>query len=310
MKSNLKLMGVLLSSFLAACGDDNNNEDNNNDGDKSSPISNAKKLLVSVSISSQASAMAAGRPEVWTFRYDDRNRLVADNAWGDGNKIEYQDAFPSLRTRGENPPLPSTIAFIRYLYGEGDLNGVPTKYYQKQLLGSNGDLLGTADERFYLDANGRVISSGLAPNENAGSVSGEEFKPWPWSYTYDERGNLLRQDDGNSVHEFTYDDKKGKMSETTSPLWLFKDEVANFSRSSLNYILSQPNNLLSYIHTQRDSKNVFQMRTEETYSYTYDADGYPIQALVTYSVLTQENGTPTTYQYQQTYTYMPAHSLE
>jgi len=317
---NLKLrllLGLSLGFSLASCGSNDDSEGGNGGDDSGPPVVPVKKLLVGVSVSARTISIETGLPETWTFQYDGKNRLIADNAWGAENKIEYQgdDSFPDLRSCGENPSGVGArpTAFIRYSRGEGDFNGVSTKYYQKTILGNDGNPAGnTANEYFYLDSDGRVIASGL--------FFDEKFQPSSWSYAYDNHGNLLKMEfvtsSGSDIYEFTYDlydaNRKGKTSEVASPLWLFGDDpwrAGEHSQSGhlpnsfrLRHALTQPNNLLSYTHTHQGSSY---WRTEETYDYTYDKDGYPAQALVTYSFT--EGGISHTYQYQQTYTYAPAH---
>ncbi|MCL2307730.1 MAG: hypothetical protein FWC38_05830 [Proteobacteria bacterium] len=179
MKRNL-FACLLLSLFLTACGGDG--------GSGSTPPvtpeppgggDGTQKLLVRV--------VTEGGGER-TFRYDDKNRLIADSGLGEGGKIEYEgdDARPSLVTNGVLPYIP----YYRYQYGEDDLLGEPMKYYQTQSLNQNGNPYGAefSFSRHYLNADDREIAYGYY------DASSNQFSPsrLPSDYSYDGRGNVLK----------------------------------------------------------------------------------------------------------------------
>jgi hypothetical protein len=281
MKAKLTLfLCAVFALLLAACGGGGGG----GSSDSGTPGS-GKKLLVAANY---GAAISGGR----IFTYDDQNRLISDNAFGEGNSFVYQgdSIYPTSFRYGQG----MTIGFALYTYGTANLNGAPTKYYQTQLLNNSGNpIAANIYDRYYLNADDRIIANGRIANGN--------YTSYDIPYTYDARGNLLKyvMTTGNAeyVYEFTYDDKKGKTSGAESPLWLFGTNEGE-------YTLRNPNNQLTYSMVGRSNGTVF-VSMKEAYSYTYDSDGYPIAADVrqeSYNTVTGE----LTMSYRQTYQYAKA----
>jgi YD repeat-containing protein len=280
---------LLLSLFLTACGGGGGDSDNGGGGDSVS----GKKLLSKISVEGEG-----GR----SFRYDNQNRLIADSALGEGSKIEYQgdDIHPSLVTGDFCQTCQERAAYAQYQYGTDELNGIPTKYYQAQLLDQNKEPISNRSSlRYYLNLDDRIIAIGSS------GIS--------YTYTYDDRGNLLKKvltsgGGGLGITETTlecaYGDKKSPASEMATPLWWFGDLNASGD------FLYSPNNPLSCTDTSVRMfggivVQVFYVATR-TYSYTYDQDGYLTAADVTRAITDDEDGEWTT-NYRRTFEYIPAH---
>ncbi|MCL2871478.1 MAG: hypothetical protein FWF41_00580 [Betaproteobacteria bacterium] len=320
MKVKISLfLCLLLGLFLAACG---------GGGGGSASV---KKLL------SRVATEGTGER---TFLYDSKNRLIADSALGEGNKIEYQGngTRPSLVTNGTPYPTKEVydasgnsvlipIVYVQYQYGSDNLDGATTSYSQIQSL--NQDKTPIAPGifyRYFLNSSDRVIAYG-----DYGAVAGS-FYPSGFSLTptYDKRGNLLKKTRsiilmGTIINtwEYTYDDKKSPASGMTMPVWWFDDgahdsfatdRIPGNCGSTLGFIgtalssddaLADPNNPLSCVSTRRFRDAVLSRETE-TYSYTYDGDGYPTAVDVTRTVLDNEGNEKTT-KYRKTFEYISAH---
>ncbi|MDR0251515.1 MAG: hypothetical protein LBI35_09480 [Burkholderiales bacterium] len=280
---------LLLSLFLTACGG-GGDSGNGGGGDGGGSVSEKKLLVREVTVGSGER----------TFQYDNQNRLVQQNS---GTKIEYQDddTRPSL--------IPSEQGYIQYQYGEDDLlNGVLTKYYQTQRVDQDKNPIDPSDSsfsRYYLDSNNREIASGVY-DASSGSFILYSFP----SFTYDDHGNLLkiimRRLTGNhgpsviTVTEYTYDDEKSPMSGMATPPWWFT-RVGSDTGIVYDHALTSSNNPLSRISTS-DNGSVY----SETYSYTYDKDGYPTEVDVT-ATSRDNQGVEQTTTYRKTFEYIPTH---
>jgi hypothetical protein len=279
---------LLLSLFLAACGGDGSNggtlpvvpePPGGGDG-------GTKKLLVRV--------VTEGFGER-TFQYDDRNRFTG---------IEYQgdDPRPYLIPDGQGE-------YMQYQYGEDDLlNGVLTKYYQTQAVDQDKNPLDPHYfyfPRYYLDPNNRQIASGLY-NASSGSFTSYTHP----SFTYDDHGNLVKivmaRLTGNhgplvvTVREYNYDENKSPMSGTAVPPWSFMI-IGSSTGIIYDHLLSSANNPLSMIAISDNGSSY-----SETYSYTYDKDGYPTAVEVTETSY-DSHGAEQTTKYRKTFEYIPAH---
>jgi hypothetical protein len=247
-KTNV-LLCILLSFFLAACGGGGGGGGNNDNpgGDPS-----ARKLL---------SKIIKDGKEIASYRYDSFNRVTSrteDNGVMPRSvqTVEYDgnDFRPSLvRNEGAAAMYPYT----KYSYGEAPYRGANTKYYQTQDLDNNRNPVfqGYA-VRHYLNSVDRVFAVGVP---GAG-----EFVEL---YSYDNRGNLTKitvaqEGWGNDeTWEFTYDDKKGAISETATPFWWWSGTMG-------------PNNPTSVTYTGR-AVGVVVSKAHRTFTYIYDSDGYP-----------------------------------
>ncbi|MDR2710438.1 MAG: hypothetical protein LBB65_03750 [Burkholderiales bacterium] len=303
MRKNLFIC-LFLSLLLAGCGGSGSGSGGDSGG--SGGGYEAKKLLSRIVIEG-----TAGSGER-TFQYDDRNRLIADSYLGDGNKIEYQDddSRPSLVTLGTPYPIATQcydldILFVysQYRYGENDLSGVPTKYYQKQSLDQNKNpLCPTWSDTWslpqYLNSNDRVIDpSSVYPN------------------IYDDKGNLLETKMFLSgghfsrpfvyVWKYTYDDKKNPASAMASPQWWFVNSIVDADYSG-QFLINTNNPLSLTVTAQANDGTVLDSYSASTiFHYTYDQDGYPTAVDVT--TTTHDQGVEQTSAYRETFEYIPAH---
>lgn len=317
MKAKRSLLICVLSSLLlVACGGDGGGGGSSSGGGGGGSGGGnivAKKLLSRV--------VTEGVGER-TFQYDNQNRLIADSNLGVGNKIEYEgnDFHPSLVANGapvsiwtcdgsDGNPVSITAAYTQYQYGEDSLfNGVPTKYYQTHPLDQNKKPCDSNRfYRHYLNADGREVSSGDY------AASSNFFWGGNYGASYDEHGNLLSWLAIGSCgpacfytkkSEYTYDDKKGSTSGMTTPLWWFGNSADSFSDN----LIANPNNLLSYTVTIDFVTGATGYKlSEETYSYTYDQDGYPTAVDVTTVSRGLQDPTQTTTTSRRTFEYIAAH---
>jgi YD repeat-containing protein len=319
MRAERKLfICLLLSLFLAACG-------GGGGGGGNTP---EKKLLSRV--------VTEGMGER-VFQYDDRNRLIADSALGEGNRIEYQgdDIRPSLVTNGLPYPTKDItdgngnsvsipIVYARYQYGGDSLNGFLSGYAQMQALDQNRNPIEPGlFYRYYLSASHQILAHGKF------RASADAFYPSAFSVpaAYDRRGNVLKKTRSllimgtiANTWEYTYDDKKSPASGMVTPLWWFDDDayddfasdkVPGNCGSTLGFggaVLSSDdflvgvNNPLSCVST-RSFGNVVLSREAETYHYTYDQEGYPIAVDVT-RTRHDQSGVEQTTAYRKTFEYI------
>jgi len=266
-----------------------------------------------------------------TFQYDDQNRLIADSKLGVGNKIEYQgdDSRPSLVTYGAPYPtwtgydspaggiVTLPILYVQYQYGEDSLfNSAPEKYYQTRQLDQNKKPFYNNENTFYrhyLNSAGREIALGYY-------YADTNFFQNSYSYIYDERDNLLGRyryyffpmgGVYQTAWEYIYDDKKSSASGMATPLWWFEnsdDFTSDIDAAFSDNFFANPNNSLSYTVTRYlpPAFDSGRQLSKETYSYTYDQDGFPTAAVVT-STSFDSQGVGTTTTYRRTFEYIPAH---
>ncbi|MDR1864437.1 MAG: hypothetical protein LBR08_02585 [Bacteroidales bacterium] len=86
------------------------------------------------------------------------------------------------------------------------------------------------------------------------------------TYLYDARGNPVERSGSGTLSVGEYDGKKGIFSACTTPAWWFYQE--GVFRQYLR------NNLLKETYTKGN------ITSEYSYTYTYDADGYPVRMTV------------------------------
>jgi hypothetical protein len=242
-KTNV-LLCILLGFFLVACGGGGGGGSSDDPGG----APGARKLLSKI--------VKDGR-EVVSYRYDSFNRVTERIEGNNTQTIEYEgnDYRPSL-VRNVGPA--ATYPYTRYSYGEASYGGALTKYYQIQDLDSNRNpVFPGYYVRHYLNSVDRVFAVG---------VPGLEFVEL---FSYDSRGNLTKVTvaqagwGNDETWEFTYDNQKGAVSETTTPYWWWSGTMG-------------PNNLTSIAYTER-RLGVEVNKLRRTLNYTYDSDGYPIR---------------------------------
>ncbi|MDR0251516.1 MAG: hypothetical protein LBI35_09485 [Burkholderiales bacterium] len=311
---------MFLSLFLTACG-------GGGGGSGNAPV---KKLLSRIVVEGNGERI---------FQYDDRNRLIADSALGEGNRIEYQgdEVHPSLVTNGvpystkdiydvNGNPVSIPIVYVRYQYGADSLNGFPSHYAQTQAWDQNRHpMMPDIFYRYYLNSSNQILSHGKH------RVSAAAFYPSGFSIpsTLDRRGNVIKKIRsilimGTITHtlEYTYDDKRNPASGMATPLWWFddgayddfaSDRTPGNCGSTLGFggaVLSSddsligPNNPLSCVST-RSFGNFVLSKEVETYSYTYDQEGYPTAVDVT-RTLRDQSGVEQTTKYRKTFEYIPS----